>query len=283
MNFLRNLEKRNKPFWIITGIALVGGIGVLDYLTGFELAFSLVYLIPVSLVAWLASQRLGIMIALASAIVWLTADVEAGHFYSNPFIFAWNTIIRLSFFVITALLLSTLKKALENEKESARTDYLTGAANSRLFCDLLQMEVDRFRRYGRPFTLVNIDLDNFKAVNDQFGHPVGDQVLSTVVSSARTNLRKSDVVARIGGDEFALLLPETNQESAGIALAKIHSGLLEAMQQRSWLVTFSIGVLTCFAVPETIDELMRMTDELMYEVKCDGKNAIKYSTYEGKA
>jgi diguanylate cyclase (GGDEF)-like protein len=279
MNFLTSLEKLNKTFWLITGIALVGGIGILDFLTGFELAFSLVYLIPVSLVAWLASQRLGIMVALVSAIVWLTADVAAGNFYSHPFIFAWNTIIRLSFFVITALLLSTLKKALEYEKESARTDYLTGAANSRLFCDLLQMEVDRFRRYGRSFTLVNIDLDNFKAVNDRFGHQVGDQVLSTVVSSARNNLRKSDVVARLGGDEFALLLPETNQESAGIALAKIKSGLLEAMQQRSWLVTFSIGVLTCSAVPETIDELMRMTDELMYEVKCSGKDAIKYSTY----
>lgn len=281
MNFLASLEKRSKLFWTIVGIVLIGGIGILDFLTGYELAFSLFYLLPVSLVAWLTSQRLGILTSLASASVWLIADVAAGNFYSNPFIIAWNTFIRLSFFVITVLLLSILKRALERERELARTDYLTGAANSRLFFDLVQMEIDRFQRYEHPFTLAYIDLDNFKTLNDQFGHSVGDQVLYTVVSSAKKYLRKTDVIARLGGDEFALLLPETNQESARVALAKIQSGLLEEMRQSNWPVTFSIGVLTCSAAPDTTDELVRITDELMYAVKRDSKNAIKYSNYAG--
>jgi len=281
MNFLANLEKRSKLFWTIVGIVLIGGVGILDVLTGYELAFSLFYLIPVSLVAWFASQRLGILASLISAIVWLTADVAAGNFYSNPFVFAWNVLIRLGFFITTVLLLAALKKALEYEKESARTDYLTGAANSRLFYDLMQMEISRFQRFARPFTLANIDLDNFKTVNDQFGHSVGDQVLRAVVNSARKYLRKTDVVARLGGDEFALLLPETDQESARIALAKIQNGLLKEMRRNNWPITFSIGVLTCNAVPDTIDELVRLTDELMYAVKRDSKNAIKHSTYAG--
>lgn len=282
MNFLASLEKPSKTFWTMAGFALLGLVGVLDFLTGYELAFSLFYLIPVSLLAWLTSRRLGVLASFVSACVWLAADMAAGSSYSKPFIYAWNALIRFSFFVITAYLLSALRRALEYEKESARTDYLTGAANSRLFYDLVQMEIGRFQRYERPFTLANIDLDNFKAMNDRFGHPVGDQVLRTVVSSTRKYLRKTDMVARLGGDEFALLLPETDQESARIVLAKIQSGLLEAMRQNNWPVTFSIGVLTCDTAPQTTDELVRITDELMYSVKNNGKNAIQYSTYAGE-
>ena len=279
LNFPASLEKLSKRFWTITGFALIGGVGVLDFQTGYELAFSLFYLIPVSLLAWLVSQRLGIVASVASACVWLAADVAAGSSYSKPFIYVWNTFIRLSFFIITAYLLATLRRALEYEKESARTDYLTGAANSRLFYDLMQMEIGRFQRYERPFTIVNFDLDNFKAVNDRFGHSVGDQVLRSVVSSAKNFLRKTDMIARLGGDEFALLLPETGQESASVVLAKIQGGLREEMRQSNWPITFSIGVLTCNAAPPSLDEVVRMTDDLMYSVKRKGKNAIRYSTY----
>ncbi len=122
-------------------------------------------------------------------------------------------------------------------------DLLTGAVNSRFFHDLATMEIDRSRRYERPFTVVFIDLDNFKTVNDPFGHSAGDRVLRAMVSSARKHLRKTDVLARLGGDEFGLLLYETDEESARIAA--------------------------------------RMADELMYSVKRDGKNAIKHSVYAG--
>jgi diguanylate cyclase (GGDEF)-like protein len=281
MNFPARFEKLSKLFWTAAGVALLASVGILDFLTGYELAFSLFYLIPVSLVTWFASRRLGMLLALASAVVWLTADVTAGNFYSAPFIYAWNGLIRLGFFVITVLLLSTVKKTLERERESARTDYLTGAANARLFYDLVQMEIGRFQRYARPFTLANIDLDNFKAVNDRFGHPVGDQVLRAVVSSAREYLRRTDVLARLGGDEFALLLPETDQQSARVVVAKIQKGLLAGMRRNHWPVTFSIGVLTCSAAPQTTDELVRLTDELMYSVKRSGKDAIRYSAYAG--
>jgi diguanylate cyclase (GGDEF)-like protein len=259
--------------------ALIGAIGILDFLTGYELAFSLFYVIPISLATWLLGQRHGITISLASALVWLGVDMASGHIYSNPFIPIWNTLIRLSFFVIIALLLSALKTAMEREKELAHTDYLTGAANSRLFFELVQMEIDRSQRYEHPFTLVYIDLDNFKTVNDQFGHPIGDRVLRTVVNYAKKNLRKIDVIARLGGDELALLLPQTNPESARVTLSKLQAGLLEEMQQNKWPITFSVGALTCSLPPPSSDELVRMADALMYSVKHGSKNAIKYSTY----
>jgi diguanylate cyclase (GGDEF)-like protein len=283
MNFPTIFEKQGKPSYvlILVGFVLTGVIGIVDFLLGYEMSFSVFYVLPVAIVTWLTSRRFGLVTSLVGAFVWLAADLTSGHTYSHALIPIWNTFIRLAFFVIITLLLSALKKAAEREREFARVDNLTGAANPRLFYDLARMEIDRFRRYKHPFTLAYIDLDNFKAVNDRFGHPTGDHVLRIVASSARKFLRKTDVIARLGGDEFALLLPETNEESARIALSKIHDGLLEEMRIENWPITFSIGVLTCNVAPHTTEELVRMADKLMYSVKHDGKNSIKYSTYAG--
>ena len=278
MDFLASLEKRSKLFWIVVGFTLIGGVGILDFLSSYEFKFSLFYLIPISLVTWLTGRRLGIAASLASALVRLNSDIATGNSYSQQVI---NTLIGLSFFVIVTLLLSALRKALDYERELAQTDYLTGAMNSRFFYDLLQMEINRVQRYGHPFTIAYIDIDNFKTVNDQIGHTAGDQVLRAAVNQARMHMRKTDVVARLGGDEFALLLPETDPESAQVVLSKIRGGMLNGMQQSDWPVTFSIGVLTCIDAPPTPDELFRLVDELMYSVKRGSKNAIRYSTLSG--
>jgi diguanylate cyclase (GGDEF)-like protein len=283
MNILSILEKQSKPSFvlIIVGFVLTGLIGIVDFLMGYEMSFSVFYVLPVAIVTWLTNRRLGLVTSFVGAFVWLGADLTSGHTYSYPLIPIWNTLIRLAFFVIITLLLSALKKATERERKFARIDNLTGAANPRFFYDLAQMEIERFQRYKHPFTLAYIDLDNFKTVNDQFGHPTGDQVLRIVASSARKYLRKTDVIARLGGDEFALLLPETSEVSARVALSKIQSELLEEMRIGNWPITFSIGVLTCNVAPHTTEELVRMADELMYSVKHESKNSIKYSTYAG--
>ena len=176
---------------------------------------------------------------------------------------------------------AALKRAMEREKELARTDFLTGAHNARHFHDLVQQEIDRFQRYERPFTIAFLDLDNFKTVNDLFGHGMGDKVLCAVVQRVSSRLRKTDVVSRLGGDEFACLLTETGREAAQAIIAEIHRDLLIEMQGQDWPVTFSIGVLTCFNTPQTADELIKMADNLMYSVKKNGKNAVSYSVYTG--
>ena len=285
MNLLTFFEKQSKSFRVTVvavGFALIGVIGVTDFLTGYELAFSVFYVIPIAIVTWSMGRQLGLVTSLVSAFVWLGADLGTGHIYTHPLIPVWNTLIRLAFFVLITMLLSALSSATERERELARTDYLTGAVNARLFYELVQTEIDRLQRYKRPFTLAYFDLDNFKSVNDQFGHAIGNQVLRAVVRSARKHLRITDVVARLGGDEFALLLPETDQESACAAISKIRGRLLEEMRQSNWPITFSIGVLTCScSAPHTTDELVGLADDIMYSVKHDGKNAIKYSTYAG--
>lgn len=263
------------------GFFLIVVLGLLDFLTGYEASFSLFYLLPISLVVWFVGKRLGITASIVSATVWLIADFLSGHHYSHAIIYFWNTAIRFGFFIIVTLLLTELKKALEHEKNLSRIDRLTGATSADFFYDLLQAEINRFQRYKHPFTVAYVDLDNFKNVNDQFGHNMGDIVLRTVVSHTKNELRKTDIVARLGGDEFAMLFPETDQINAPIVISKIQQGLLNEMRKSNWPVTFSVGAITFNATPDTTNELIKMVDDLMYTVKHNGKNAISYSVYAG--
>ncbi len=176
----------------------------------------------------------------------------------------WNTLIRLAFFVIITYLLAALRTAMLRLAELSSVDELTGATNSRHFYAILENELRRLARYGHPLTLAYFDLDGFKTVNDSVGHLEGDAVLQAVVSTARANLRGSDVIARLGGDEFAMLFPETDQPSAEVVISKTRARLLEAMESGGWPVTFSIGAVVCHDAPEQSERLVKIADDLMY-------------------
>jgi diguanylate cyclase (GGDEF)-like protein len=279
MSLLATFETMGKPFKVLVAFGLIAAVGFLDLVTGYEVAFSLFYVIPIMLATWSMGRWAGIIASMASALAWVAADWWSGNAYSSAFVPIWNTIIRLSFFLVIALLLSVLRRAMDREKALASTDTLTGAANSRSFRELAQAEIDRFARYQHPFTLAYIDLDNFKGVNDRFGHAAGDRALYTVASFVRDHSRKTDTLARLGGDEFALLLPETSEDVARVVISKIQKGLAEEMQHNGWPVTLSIGVLTCRATPRTSDELIAAADRLMYSVKNGGKDDARYSVY----
>jgi diguanylate cyclase (GGDEF)-like protein/PAS domain S-box-containing protein len=167
-----------------------------------------------------------------------------------------------------------LQDALRREEEIARIDPLTQVANRRAFYELGEVELARAKRYERPLTFVCIDLDNFKRVNDTLGHTTGDAVLVTVAGALRRELRVTDSVARMGGDEFAVILPETDPHAARIVLDKLHSGLLETMGSNHWDVTFSIGAGSFLVPPSTLEEAMRIADDTMYSVKNQRKNGV---------
>ena len=276
MKVITSLEKLSKPVWIMGGLALLCGVGFLDYLTGTELSFSLFYLIPIAMLSWVTNGRIGIAISFISACIWLTVDVLSGVHYSNPAIYFWNAAIRFGFFLLAVLLLKT-GKALEFERIIARTDYLTGAVNNRFFSEVMQQEIDRSIRYQHPLTIAFIDIDNFKVINDQFGHSTGDKVLEIVAGTMRKHLRKTDIVARVGGDEFAILLPEADTNVAQIAISKMQCEVLNEMKSNHWNVTFSIGVMTFNTPPDSADEALNITDKLMYSVKNNNKDDVCYA------
>lgn len=276
------LENRSPLFWIVAGTALLGLLGILDYLTGNEITFSLFYLAPIVLVTWSVNQNAGLLMAFLSALAPLAAEYVEGHRYSHPSIYFLNMLIRSGFFVFVTYLVAELQRSRREAQLAARTDFVSGVANARYFNELLQMEIDRIRRYPHPITVVYIDIDNFKMINDLFGHQVGDEVLRFIASELKSQLRSTDTIARVGGDEFALLLPSAGPSQAQVVVPKVHAHLGEAMRRRHWRVTFSMGVVTCVAPPHSAQQIISMADELMYEVKSSTKNDFRFATWDGK-
>lgn len=254
---------------------------MLDYLTGNEFSFSLFYLIPIYLTVWYANPTLGLSTAILSSITWLAADILAGRQYSHPVFYFWNTLIRLSFFIIVTYLVSELHKSQKTIEALASTDYVTGTTNARHFNKILGIELNRSNRYKRPFTLVYLDLDNFKDVNDKFGHAEGDELIKSIADELKRQIRKTDVVSRLGGDEFAILFLEAGQQDVEAIMSKIQIHLAEQLIHKYPFVTFSAGAVTYMATPNSIAETIKIADDLMYSVKNSTKNGIRYSLYTG--
>lgn len=262
--------------FFIVCFSLIFLLGGADYLSGFEFSFSLFYLAPVTIAAWFINRNSALFIAAVSSMTWYFSNILAGQNYSTPVVGYWNTIVRLGFFVIVSLLLVHLKMSIQHERDLSSRDFLTGITNSRAFNSLVNLELVRAKRYIHPFTLAFIDLDNFKQINDRFGHSTGDEVLKSVAATIRENIRQTDIVARLGGDEFALFLPESDAESAKISVYKVRALLLKSMKDKNWEVTFSIGVITFNNFSYSLDEVIRKADGLMYAVKDHGKNNILF-------
>ncbi|MBN1698254.1 MAG: diguanylate cyclase [Spirochaetales bacterium] len=247
-------------------------IGFVDRVTGYEISFSIFYLMPIVISSWYLGMLPGIVFAAASAVVWLVVDISGNTAYSFPLIPYWNMFVRLGFFFIISIMLSRLKKAMDREREQSHIDFLTRALNLRSFMETSARELHRMRRYRRPVTLIYLDCDNFKAVNDRFGHQTGNSLLQNVARTIGENTRATDAFARLGGDEFAILLPETDQEVALGLAGRLSGALEECMNENEWPVTFSLGIATFRSAPEDAEAMLRAADNLMYEAKNRGKN-----------
>jgi len=281
-DFFEAFENKSPLFWTVVGITIIGLLGILDYTTGNELTLSLFYLIPIVLVTWVVDRDTGLFMSFISGLALLGAEIAAGQTYSHPIFYLLNTLVRILFYVVVVYLVTELQKSRREEQLAARTDFVTGAINARYFNELLQMEISRIRRYPHPITLVYVDVDNFKLVNDLFGHKIGDEVLRCIATEVKSQLRTTDTVARLGGDEFVMLLPSTRQPEARLVVSKLYAHLIENMRQRNWPVTFSMGVVTCEFSPYSAEQLVNMADELMYEVKNSTKNDVRFRTWAGE-
>jgi two-component system, cell cycle response regulator len=161
-------------------------------------------------------------------------------------------------------------------EELSLTDGLTGVANRRAFDQKLAVAFEHARRYERPLSLVLIDVDHFKSINDAHGHDVGDAVLQSVASIVASGTRQTDFVARVGGEEFAILLPETALFESIQFAEKIRSGIAAADPVTNERVTVSIGVANIphSPFPDTM-ELYRAADQALYRAKANGRNRVE--------
>lgn len=265
------LEKQGKTFNFIFALIWTSLLAAIDWYDPNNLSFGFFYLLPIAMTSWFSGKAYGCIISSICAVCWTIDNLSA-----KPLTLIWNIASCFCISFIFVILIHKVKLMLQNEYRLSRTDPLTGVMNSGAFAELVGYEILRQHRSITPFSLAFIDLDNFKLVNDHHGHQKGDQVLKAVATCMVQYLRKTDVVARYGGDEFVVFLPVTDLKAAQVAIVKVRDCLLKTVAMYDSVVTFSIGVVTCTHPPNDLDEVVTLADELMYKVKNSGKNNVKY-------
>ncbi len=158
--------------------------------------------------------------------------------------------------------------------ELATRDSLTGLVNRRHFMDVGNRELQLARRSGRPLSVVMLDLDHFKSVNDTYGHAVGDLVLKRFASIAMATLRTSDVIGRIGGEEFALMLREMSPSEGTLVAEKLRAAVAADRSEGLPAFTVSIGISAVDAADKSLDDALRRADKALYAAKGGGRNRI---------
>ena len=272
------LKRRSNWQLCCLSVLLTLIIGAVDFTVRIDLSISIFYLVPIALAAWYINRSAGMLMAMLCSLVWLWADVAPKH-HELLFIPIWNSGIRLGFSLVVSYLISLQKQAYQRELHLAQRDGLTGIHNRRAFIEILQLEMERSRRYGTPFTLAYLDVDYFKVVNDRLGHAEGDRLLKAVAYQLQTTVRTSDTIGRLGGDEFAILLPQIGFAQAYQSLVRIHAQLKSSVSSR-WPIGFSIGAATFLESPVSVDDAIARADAIMYKIKRTGKNGLEVGIVE---
>jgi len=275
MHFSKFLEKQNKPLLITLASTAMLLVGVGDYFaTTAFLEFSVFFLLPISFFTWFVSRRAGLIASLVTGGIILGVNLSSSVFLERAEIAYWNALVWTGFFCLITIIIAHLKSLHYRERELARSDTLTGAATRLAFYEFARDELNRARRANQPITLAYLDIDSFKQLNDRNGHNLGDRVLHAVAQSIRSSIRRTDMVARMGGDEFAMLLPNTSREASSKLLDKVLNLLKVTMKQSGWPVTFSIGAVTFASAPQSVERMIENADKAMYSVKQTGKNGL---------
>lgn len=181
----------------------------------------------------------------------------------------------LSMSVITAL---ELHRAMRNLQELAMTDALTGLPNRVAFNDRLERAIADLRLHQHPFTILSLDCDGFKRINDTQGHAAGDAVLRAVSTAMRSHVRQNDLAARLAGDEFALIVHDHGEPTMAVA-DRICNAIAAARTDTGLQVTASVGAVRVVGAPPDGDTVLRLADRCLYEAKAGGRNRVVMATY----
>jgi diguanylate cyclase (GGDEF)-like protein len=247
------------------------------------ISFVLPLALPTALAGWYGGRAMGSLVAvLGPSLIWITdtfRDVGAGF----GGIAAWEVGSSVGLLMGTVIVLGHYRSRLLEEEKTASTDPLTELPNRGAFLERLEEEIARSGRYGYAFTLVFLDLDGFKGVNDRQGHDQGDLVLARVADGLRASTRQTDNLGRLGGDEFAAVLPHTTVGPGRAVIEKLQTELAQQMERGGWPVTFSIGAVTFEASVEGPRQALQLADEAMYQVKHGDKAGVHHVVWDGDA
>ncbi len=273
------LRRPTHPFLLwLSSLALVFFIAWADYYTADEFSLAVFYVFPMLWMTQAGGLIPGLLCAAVCSLSWARLDVQMPYqHYLSPY---WSWLIKLSFFTIMVVIFNRLQISIANERRAANEDPLTGLRNRRAFFDQAQFELQRARRHQQALALAYLDADNFKALNDSYGHDTGDELLRVIAHVMKQTLRRTDLSGRLGGDEFVVLLTDCDPDSAQDVMSRLKAELLAEMQAHNWPVTFSIGLVIFKDFPDNFDQMLHEADHLMYQVKKQHKNQLAAKVYE---
>jgi diguanylate cyclase (GGDEF)-like protein len=295
----RHLLNRGLPVWhhwLVAGALLVTPLVVdaampvraatMSCAMGVLLLPSVVTALRLGWRAELSFRVVALMLALACLMLWLRVGLALWWWLtasgaSEPWVGWTSVVFMLAFMAVLAagfgFVLATFERMASQMRELASVDGLTGACNHNTTVSLLAHAMERARREGQPVAFVMLDLDHFKHVNDRHGHAVGDQVLKAVAACTRARLRGSDVLGRLGGEEFGLVLPATGATGARHLAEQVRLAVealpLAGDGGRPLQVTLSAGVAEA-ALTDTPETLMHVADKALYQAKQQGRNRV---------
>ncbi len=278
MKFPNAILNFNKYIYELIAIFIIVLICFVEYSLNERINFSLMYLVPISLIVLLVGKIEGLVLSVISSLGFVFVDYLLNG-WSNINYTTINASLRFGIFVCFVILISSLKESRDKETLLARKDSLTGVSNGRGFYEDAEYHLSKANRENGVLTLLYLDIDNFKTVNDTLGHNEGDRLLKHVASTIENSVRSIDTVTRLGGDEFAVLFPGIDGDIAKKTISRIKEILDEQIFLHHWPITFSIGVVTFLELPSSVDEMIKVADERMYSVKYSGKNNISYFIY----
>jgi diguanylate cyclase (GGDEF)-like protein len=268
----------------LQGVLALVFAGALVYLTGgFESPFTFTFPLIVGAGALLVAPRIALVLAILATAAYLGAGLAVNQApATGPLV---QMLVNLTGLYLLAYIGVTVGREQRRARDAAirmsTVDSLTGLFNRTFFFSALEREIARGDRSGRAFCLIMLDLDDLKSVNDRYGHIAGDQVLRIVADTIRSGVRKIDVAARYGGDEFVALLPETDPTGGWVLAEKIR--LTVAEQGVSGIEptpTVSVGVVSYPADGRSADALLVSADRAMYASKRGGKNRVARAAAE---
>jgi len=263
---LRHFEHTPKPLLLIFGVALVFFIGGIDLISGREVDFAFFYLLPIALSSWYVGGEAGIWISILSTLIWFVTDRVDARPYASALALCWNSVMRAGIFIVEAVTLSQLRSKLDRLSEMATRDYLTGLPNDRAFLEFAAREMERSLGVD-PLTLVYIDVGGFEWINHRFGYTAGDHMLCTIAQVIKENIPRPDLIGRVGGTTFAVLLPKTNSDTASLILKKVQENLRAERRKYSQPIIFSISAMACGRAPRKVAELMQEAELRMRRTK----------------